>query len=149
MDWILTQTAAAELVGRKPVFLRDHGCPNVSRGKYDAREVVKWHNSIVLGDESVEVLRLKEEKLKGEIEILQRRAQKMETEELRNQGRLVDVNELLGLQTELANCIRKTGDLMGRKSKLTGRDAQQILNKALDDFAKLLKERLPKKEPSK
>ena len=96
--------------------------------------------------ETTDKKELDQQKIREEIKYKQTQQQKLELEIQTKQGRMVDVNELKELQTELANCIRKAGDLMGRKSKLTGRDAQQILNKTLDEFYKLLKERLPKSD---
>ena len=134
MDWMLSQKDAAELIGRKPVFLRDHSCPNVKRGQYDARAVVLWHTSMIAAGDTEEVTDLKEEKLREEINVLKQRCQKLEIENDTKTGHMIDVRELKELQGQLATCIRKAGDLMARKTKLTGRDAQQILNKALDEF---------------
>ena len=93
--------------------------------------------------ESADELELKEQKLREEINVLQERHKKLEIENETKTGNMVDVRELHDLQVELSAVIRKAGDLMGRKTKLTGRDAQQILNKALDEFYRLLQDRLP------
>jgi hypothetical protein len=83
---------------------------------------------------------LKEEKLKEEIKVLQERYRKLEMENEANEGNLVDVNELFGWAEKLASFIRKAGDLLARKNKLTGREAQEVINNAIDDFEQSTKE---------
>lgn len=88
--------------------------------------------------ESTEEQQLREKKLRGEVRVLQERYRKLENENEKQEGFLVDRREIKTDLSLLASFIRKAGDLMGRKSTLTGRDAQRILNAALDKYERKL-----------
>lgn len=83
---------------------------------------------------------LKEEKLREEIKVLQERYRKLEMENEAKEGNLVDVNELYVWAERLASFIRKAGELIARKNTLTGQEAQEIINNAVDDFERLANE---------
>ena len=83
---------------------------------------------------------MKEEKLKEEIKVLQERYRKLELENQSKEGNLVDVDDLYVWAEKLASFIRRAGDLLARKNTITGREAQEIVNNAVDEFEQASKE---------
>ena len=83
---------------------------------------------------------LREEKLKLEIKVLTERHRKMEMGNQATEGNLVDVNELFEWADKLASFIRRAGDLLARKNTITGQEAQEIVNNAVDEFEQASKE---------
>ena len=75
---------------------------------------------------------LKEEKLKEEIEKLRHHnfEKRISNEVLA--GSRIEVSKIKPLLDFLANEIREAGDLVARKSTLTGKKCQAILNKCVD-----------------
>ena len=100
----------------------------MENGNYDAVALVKWYC------EKAGASDLKEEKLVEEINVLRERTRKLENENEKHEGFLVDRRGLRAGLTLLASLIKDAGDLIGRKSTIRGRDAQEILNKCLDKF---------------
>lgn len=136
----LNQRQAAELIGRTPRFLRDHQeCPRGAGGDYDARQVVEWF----VGYECEESSDLKAEKIREEIHVLKERNRKLQFENETTAGNLANVNNLRDMLYGLVPPFQRLGELVGRKSNLTGPDVQQMINKTLDDYERLLAEGLP------
>ena len=83
---------------------------------------------------------LKDEKLKAEIGVLKERNRKLQFENEETAGNLADIRLMAEMLTGLSVPMRKLGDMLGRKSTITGIDAQQMLNQTITDYERLLRE---------
>ena len=77
---------------------------------------------------------LRQAKLTEEINILKERYRKLEIGNQAKANDLVDVRELFAGAMEFAGFIRRAADSMGKLDRLTGGEAQEMLNGAIRDF---------------
>ena len=132
------QKQAAEVIGRPASFLRDNNPPRNEDGSYSipalVRWFVQWEVDRAVPDD------LKEEKLKEEINVLKERNRKLQFENEVTAGNMADIRSLREMLAGLAVPIRKLGELIGRKATVTGLDAQQMINQAIEDYERALGE---------
>lgn len=134
---IVNQQEAALILGRSARWLSGKNAPRIPKsdgGGYEIPKLVAWFVSIETASE------LRDEKTRQEIKVLEKRNRKLDIENQTKGGNLVDVNELFGWADRMGAYIRRAGDLIARKNTLTGREAQEIINTALDDFEKCANE---------
>ena len=86
---------------------------------------------------------LKEDKLRQEIAILKERNKKLQFENETTAGIMANVHRLRENLLGVIVPLNRVGELFGRKSTITGRDAQQMLNNALEDYKRSLEQGLP------
>ena len=123
----LNQKDAAALLGidRRNLTREGDLAPREPDGTYLATELVAWF--VDRGSELDE--KIKTEKLR-----------KLKRDNETAEGNLVDVNELFSWAEKLGAFIRRAGDLLARKNTITGREAQEIVNNAVDEFEQASKE---------
>ena len=130
--WLMNQQQTGELLGKSTRWVRDSALPRTEEGNYDARQVVAWLLDQQEPDD------LKEEKLKEEINVLKERNRKLQFENEVTAGNMADIRSLREMLAGLAVPIRKLGELIGRKATITGPDAQQMINRAIEDYERAL-----------
>ena len=136
MEMNATQKDAANVLGRSARWLNDqHEAPRNQDKTYPLCELVAW-----FVDRESESNPLKDEKLREEINVLRERNRKLQFENEEKAGNLADIRLMAEMLTGLSVPMRKLGDMLGRKSTITGIDAQQMLNQTITDYERLLRE---------
>ena len=133
----VNQKQAAEIIARPASFLRDNNPPRLEDGSYNVAALVAWF--VAWNVERAAPDDLKEAKLQEEIKVLRERNRKLQFENDEKEGVMADINKLRGMLVGLIPPLRKLGELLGRKATITGPDAQQMVNRALDDYERELK----------
>lgn len=132
----LTQQAAGWLVGMSDRNLKRLDAPRGTDGKYNARDMCRWAANRAAKPERAEG----DEMLTTDADspALERyrlaRAIKAERENEIDGGRLIDLERMSARHNAMADRLRKLGDQLGRSVSLNGRDAQQMLNDAIEEL---------------
>lgn len=134
----VNQRLAAKVIGKPASFLRDNNPPRNEEGSYCIPDLVRWFVEREVGQVAPDPL--KEEKLKEEINVLRERNRKLQFENEETAGNMADVRGQREMLAGLAIPLRKFGELAGRKPSMTGPDVQQMVNRTIEDYLRLLDE---------
>ena len=138
MEWNLTKKDAAKALGRSDRWLNDQDdAPRNKDKTYPLPELVAW-----FVDREAQPDDLRDEKLREEINVLKARNRKLQFENEETAGNMADIRLLRESLAGLAVPLRTLGETLGRKVNISGVDAQQMLNQAVMDYERLMRETL-------
>ena len=95
---------------------------------------------------SIDEAELKAEKLREEILVLKKRNRKLQFENETTAGNMANIHRLRENLIGVIVPLHKVGEIFARKPNITGSDAQQMLNRALEDYERSLSQQLPSEE---
>ena len=114
------QTDAAKLIGRTSRALRDSDAPRNDDGSYDPIALVQWFTH-----------QTPDEKRDLEIEVKREQHREKKRENDKADGLLLDRRQLAQNASRMQSKLRELGDAFARKNRITGPQAQAMLNETL------------------
>jgi len=133
----ISQKSAAWLIGVNASTLRDRVqiTPD-ENGEYTVEQVVRW---VAEQPSSVEDDSLPTIKARLEVRRLENQVRDQDAEFHLKASNLVERQYIKSKLERVADALRTAGERVARKTKLTGRQAQQLYNSALDKLIREIK----------